>query len=485
METAPKKRRWGRWLLGTLLLMVLLVVAAPTLLSTGPGSSFLLGRILPGLNGRATVGALNLGWLSPPAVDQLEIRSADDQPAINVGTMRMDKPLWKLAVDRTDLGIVRIERPVARVVATGQGTNLSTLFRPQVETPKPDTPNQPRTGPLYRVEIVDGQLSWLPLKAEQEWGVDKLNFVLGVRPGPAGDTRPEMYIDKTTILDHAKLTPGMCNDVFKFVAPILTETTQTQGELSLALDGGAWPLGDFQNGTLAGTMSLHEVTVGPGPLVQKIAGIFRLPDYSIQLAREADVKFALDEGRVRHDGMEFGIGELLKVKTSGTVALEDQALDLVAEVRVHVKTNPEHNRPLLEALNEQVIRLPIKGTLKKPQVDASALPAAGVSLLQAVLGQLREGKPLSPAEELLAKLREQGIVPKPPADGQPGAEGKPAIDVPTAALEILGGLMQRRRQQQQKQTPDATTPETPPERKRPLGRLLDRLRQPPEEDKPK
>lgn len=464
--------RWRRWLSAIVVVVLVLLGAAPSLLTTAAGKRFLLSRLSGRVNGSIEAGDLTLGWFHGPAVQELEIRTPDGRPAVRVARLRMETPLWRLALGPSDLGTIRIEQPRVSIVTGEQGTNLATLF------PSPPQPQAgaPPAAPTCRLEIVDASLSWLPKRAEHEWGLDHVHAVLGVRPGPPGNPRAECFLQPAVIADHATLTHGMCDDVLKYIAvPIFqhisvaaSDAARLSGQVSLTLDDGRWPLGDIAQASLGGQLSLHAVEVGPGRLVRDIAAVFRLPDYSIQLAREAHIKFAMNQGRVRHEGLEFGIGNVLKVTTSGTVALADQALDLVALVRVHVPTSPAHDQPFLRALNEQEIRLPIRGTLKQPAIDASALPAAGLALLQAALARVQQGRPLGTADELLQTLREQGIVPKPP-------EGSPrAVDVPATALQILGGLLQRRRERSPQ--PSDANPPPVPENKRPLGRLLDRLR---------
>jgi hypothetical protein len=252
----------------------------------------------------------------------------------------------------------------------------------------------------------------------------------------------------------------------------LSDVTNVDGDVSLSIDGAKWPAGDFRHGELAGTLSLHDVEVGPGPVVKGMADIFHIPQYKVRLAHESTVGFELANGRVRHEGLEFGLGDLLKVRTSGTIGL-DETLDLVALVRVHVPVSAEDTRPLLQELNKLVIKLPIHGTLKQPQFDVSGLKPTLPSLLEPLADKLRQGE-LGPAKELLDKLREPNLL-KPGSDVASEASAA-AVDASTAAIELLGGLIERRRERNQQRAvgPSETAP--PRQANRPLGKLLDRLR---------
>src|SRR5678815_4943727 len=78
-ETAPlpkkpkRRRRWPIVLLVLLLLLGLLVALAPTLLSTSPARSFVVGKINQNLNGKVQIDQLSLGWTSPVRVTGVKV----------------------------------------------------------------------------------------------------------------------------------------------------------------------------------------------------------------------------------------------------------------------------------------------------------------------------------------------------------------------------------------------------------------------------
>src|SRR4051794_17668386 len=71
--TLPRKRgRWWKILLPVVLVLFLLVLLAPTILSTGMGKSILLGQINSRVPGKVTADSLSLGWFSGAKVRKLE-----------------------------------------------------------------------------------------------------------------------------------------------------------------------------------------------------------------------------------------------------------------------------------------------------------------------------------------------------------------------------------------------------------------------------
>src|SRR6185295_2402282 len=64
---APRKRRrrWPWVIVSIVLVLILLVVLGPTIASTGPVRSFVVGKVNDNLNGRVTIAGWSLGWFSP------------------------------------------------------------------------------------------------------------------------------------------------------------------------------------------------------------------------------------------------------------------------------------------------------------------------------------------------------------------------------------------------------------------------------------
>lgn len=120
-EEAPprKKKRWGRRLLLTglvlVLLLAVLVALAPMLLSTGPGTNFLLGLVNDRIRGHLMVDDLNLGW-SGQSAHGVKLYGADR--ALIADVRSLDAPgvgLIGLARGSGDYDTVRID--VTKVAA--------------------------------------------------------------------------------------------------------------------------------------------------------------------------------------------------------------------------------------------------------------------------------------------------------------------------------------------------------------------------------
>ena len=91
------------------------------------------------------------------------------------------------------------------------------------------------------------------------------------------------------------------------------------------------------------------------------------------------VDFRIVNQRVYHERIEMKIGEMT-VRTHGSVGLVDESLVLEAEVPI--RTTP----PLIglgqPQTQEQVVRIPIEGTLGNPKLDPRAVETLAAQLRQ-------------------------------------------------------------------------------------------------------
>src|SRR5690606_34211871 len=129
---------------------------------------------------------------------------------------------------------------------------------------------------------------------------------------------------------------------------------------------------------------IHSVEAGAkNPLVVELVGfagtlLKRDVPTKIRIADESVVDFKLEEERVYHGRLEFGLPEVsseLLVQTEGSVGL-DQTLDLTADIPLPLQRFGDV--PLLQRLGNQKIRLLIKGPLTEPQISlAGAMSKTG------------------------------------------------------------------------------------------------------------
>lgn len=211
-----------------------------------------------------------------------------------------------------------------------------------------------------------------PLDVAVSGGRLKLQLDLRLDPGPA-----ELTIPAGAQASQIQITPEMCDQGLKYVAPILAGVTRADGKFSVDLDGCRLPLADPKQGDLAGRFTVHDITVAAGPLVQELAVLLQRPS-EVKLTQQSVVPFRMYQGRIYHRDLQLVFPEFT-IRTYGSVGL-DQTLALMAEMPVPPKWLG--NNPLGAALTNQTIKLPIGGTLAAPKLDQQALAQASAQFFR-------------------------------------------------------------------------------------------------------
>lgn len=188
----------------------------------------------------------------------------------------------------------------------------------------------------------------------------------------------ELLLPPGPLAERVRINPRMCANALQYIAPVLAGVASAEGHFSIELEGGRIPLGKQISltgpayGEVAGRMTVHGIRVGPGPLVRELAAVLGY-ESPVEIAGESVISFRLVDGRVYHRDLELVFPDLT-IRTYGSVGVlpTDRSLALVAEMPVPPKWLGQHAR-LNSALRNQVIRLPIGGTLEKPRIDRREL----------------------------------------------------------------------------------------------------------------
>ncbi|NLE37534.1 MAG: hypothetical protein GX621_05865 [Pirellulaceae bacterium] len=424
-------RRWFRILAVAVAALVLLIAAIPWLASFGPVRTLLLRASSPRINGSIRVGEAKLGWFSPIHFEQIEIRSHDGDPVVSIPRLEGNRPLWRMLLSRSNLGDLRVEQPRLNVVLDAKGSNLTEVFagrrRDETEIRRPPDV-------ALGIRLIDAAVTVRGVDSEKPWTAEPIDFAFRLKPAQeAADGRPRLEIEPGEVFSRAEITPEVCHDLLKYLAPVLADATEVTGDFSMELDRWQFPLENFAEGQGAGRFTIHRLDVGAGPLIRELAGVLKLRP-SLVAVENAPIAFWMEDGRVHHGEFTFQL-ERVTIRTSGSVGV-DGTLSMVAEMPM-----PAHllgDRPLAAALARQTLKIPIRGTLAKPEVDGQALiRSLGESGLD-VLDELRLGEQID-----LGKL--------------------------------LEGIRQRRQQQQQQQqrtTGESDQPNPRDRNQRPLQNLI-------------
>jgi translocation and assembly module TamB len=219
------------------------------------------------------------------------------------------------------------------------------------------------------------------------------------------------------LLTDVRISPQVSEAMLKYIAPVLAGATQSEGHFSLDLDGARVPLGDPKRADMAGKLAVHAVRVVPGPmakqwveLAQQIEAIAKRRELaaagqsepiSLLTIQDQQVNFRVVDGRVYHQNMQFQVGDVT-LRSEGSVGL-DETLALVLHVPIQDKWI--EGQAFLVGLRGQSLAIPVKGTLRQPQLDRGAVAGLSQQLLQGAAQQAIGGE-LNKAFDKLFKPRQ-------------------------------------------------------------------------------
>jgi hypothetical protein len=400
-----KVRRAGwsllRWMLSSLLVLVLAFLAVlPSVVGTPERVTKLIASAVPELAADVRPGSVRLGWFGPIVLEDLAIvpRNGDPTP-IAVRRVEVEHGLAGILLSAGDLGRVRVEGLAADIAFDREHrSNLDSILPPR-DPAVGDRPigSGPRRAALgLRLHVEDAVVRISGPWTSDPWVSDPIDMKATL--GNGADGYAQWTIEPVQLLSQAQLEQTVAHEVLAYIVPVFADAARTSGRFSLRLDGATFPVGRPEEARLAGLLQMHEVVLGPGPLVENMFRSLPLnlpPPPTLRIADEADVTFHLAERRMWHDGLEFGIplkkpGQRLDVRSQGSVGLDDRSLDL--KLALPIPDDLPQDRPLVAALAGKQVSLGVGGVLGDPKVifDGSIKEAAGQVLVDFV-DRLRNG----------------------------------------------------------------------------------------------
>ncbi len=225
---------------------------------------------------------------------------------------------------------------------------------------------------LYGVQVGSGELSaelaggvlrLRPLDVEVSEGRLKAAPEIRLAGGPTA-----LVLAPGPLLEQVRVNPRMCAHFLQYVAPVLAGVTAAEGRFSVTLDECHVPLAAPAEARVGGRLDVHQIDVAAGPLLYELALLLGV-EARARLASNSVVRFRMVDRRVYHEAVALDLGGLT-VQTQGSVGL-DGTLSLLAEVPVPPQWL---NEPQIRAaVGSQTLRVPIGGTLERPQLDRRML----------------------------------------------------------------------------------------------------------------
>jgi hypothetical protein len=198
----------------------------------------------------------------------------------------------------------------------------------------------------------------------------------------------EFRLSKGLLAQHIQIDPATCGSMLKFIAPPLAGVANVQGSFSIELDDCRVPLSDPSKADVSGRLIVHSMTIGSSPLTHELA-VFQSREAAAQMRPESIVPFRLTQGRVYHDNLELIFPDIT-IRSRGSVGL-DETLDILVQMPVPAKWLAG-NTAAAQAMRNQTISAPLRGTLAKPQLDPKAMQDLTAQFLQKAAGNVLESQ---------------------------------------------------------------------------------------------
>lgn len=258
----------------------------------------------------------------------------------------------------------------------------------------------------------DGKLAIAPIDTSINDGRLHIEPMIEMTPdGMPGKIR----LGSRTSLARVSLDQITSQKYMVYPAPALASATRVSGFISAQILDGVIPLADkSQPFSLKGDMAFEDVRFGPGPWLLNLTQSVGLPPPPT-FAITQPIDFEILGDRVIQHGLRVPIGELTQLDFSGTVTFKKE-LDLLVEVPV--TPNLLQTVPLFQSfLGQESFKIPIRGTLDKPEVDQTAFDAN-----MKKLGENLKNKAVESGLDMLFNGILGGRIPR-PAPNQNGNPG--------------------------------------------------------------
>ncbi len=447
------KRRLVRWLLLALVVLVGVIGFLPTMV----GSRWIYQPLIDQLatdQFQLKIDSVRLRWFSPLRLDGIRLSEADGPSLVTIRQVRTDRSLIGYLLGGRKLGRLEIEEPTVSVELLKDGSNLERVIQ-AIDKAASEPRKQERTPPAFDIEVDIRRMS---AKVLHQAGTDPLvvvppfNLVASYQAA-SGDTH--LKIKPTRILDQVTITKELIDLGLGHAVPLLAKSAWFDGRVSLDIGDIDVPLKSPKLTQAQLKLTLHEVRSGPNdPAINRALDFIaqvrgREVKHELVFVDGSVIDVTVADSRVHHQGLEFGFPKMdsrFQIATSGSVGIEDRALDLIVNVPVPVEQLAR--REAVQQLGVPTLKLPIKGTLDKPQLDWNSMRGDAAALLGTIKGTLEEDAPTT--AKVVGAI--EGI-----AAGQ-------ADETIAAAAELIEQIRERRKAKQETAKQEPTEPSKQPVR---------------------
>lgn len=202
---------------------------------------------------------------------------------------------------------------------------------------------------------------------------------------PIVDMRTKPYVlsfkENIDILKEVKVTQGLVDGLLANLHPLFKNAVMPEGILGLHLKNFKWPLAEkgLDKASFAGTLRLNGIRLQSTPFLAGLLDMIGVSEREIMI-NDQSIEFEARQGRIACSPVTLDIGGY-PLKMEGSAGF-DHTLDFIAQVPITPKIV---GKDAYQILQGTTIKVPIRGTVSKPNIDQAAFQEAAGDLMQQVL----------------------------------------------------------------------------------------------------
>ncbi len=179
-ERPPRrKRRFVLRLAFVGFLLAVVVGVAPLLIANSPLRDMLLNWQMPVGGWRIACQQAGLSWVGSQSLTNVAIVDPAGNPLATVESLAIERSLFGMIVQPTNLGTIRIVKPVAYVATRADGSNIEDFLaalEKQQSALSGSSSSSAKTETLVNIEVVEGTVRGLDTVSGDQWSVEQINL---------------------------------------------------------------------------------------------------------------------------------------------------------------------------------------------------------------------------------------------------------------------------------------------------------------------
>lgn len=350
----------------------------------------------------ATTESGSGSWLTAMQLTGVHITDATGSVDVRIKSISTDRSLLSLIMKPSNLGLVTLDQPKIRLALDEEG-KLPESIRPAPEieeTPEEELNEKNRPDIAFQVQDAAIALT-VPWRDVPIVEVNRLGITGKVATNDTGERW--LDLDAVQVFDREALSDLHTQQNLALIAPILSKTTQLNGEVSLRIDPIHHQLNAEQKTpiNMTGHATLHSVRANltqdwAKQLSQMVGRAGSQNSASVlEVVRDSRVDFALVEEGIYHEGLAFVLPQTLgqtQIASSGVVGF-DESVDLDFRVQL---PNPGFGGALFSGLSRMLsgpLMMKVTGTISDPKLT----PPPGFGIADQLSENVRPGSSAQPA----------------------------------------------------------------------------------------